>query len=341
MFKKLHKIIDFKKLIFHLSSVKFLKLFILISFLCSAAASASHMGLFFQYNRCKPGSQTFSYAGGLVSFTAPTGCRNLKAKIWGAGGGGSANSYSGSSSYVAGGGGYSEGVLSISQTKTVYIVVGGGGYYYGNGGYPGGGTGLGDVNFTGGGGGGYSGIFSANSLTQSNAIMIAGAGGGSADSGGCGNATQDSRGGAGGGATAQNGGLSSSTGGDGGSQAGGGAGRGFSYPGCIGGNGGQLAGGTASVNGTGAYGTGRYGSGGGGGYFGGGAGGQINYNSGCVLGGGGGGSGYVSPTLVTNSVLTTGNYQTQANANDPDNQGAGAGGYLGSGANGKIVLYWY
>jgi hypothetical protein len=158
------------------------------------------------------GDITFSYTGGSQTFTVPVGVTSISAKIWGAGGGGS--SYS--EEYQGGSGGYASGTILVTPLDTLVIIVGGGGgRAYANiiggiGGYGGGGYGTrGDA--AGGGGGGLSGIFtdengtSFESLTQGDAVLIAGGGGGGTGYSG--------PGGAGGGEEGNNGGDDESCGG--------------------------------------------------------------------------------------------------------------------------------
>lgn len=125
--------------------------------------------------------QTFSYVSdALQSFVVPAGVTSIKVKMWGPGGG--TGNYAGSGG--GGPGGFSTGYLSVTPGETLYLAVGSGGKHPvsttgngGNGGWPGGGFGTrGDASS--GGGGGFTGIFNT-SMTQGNALMIAGGGGGS------------------------------------------------------------------------------------------------------------------------------------------------------------------
>ena len=215
-----------------------------------------------------PTTQTFNFTGAIQSWTAPAGTTSVTVTVNGAGGGGAG-------SQTAAAGGRAVGTMAVTPGQTYYIVVGGGGgaavgAFQGTSGA--GGFGGGGVGFTGtggsacGGGGGYSGIFSEITLSQGNALVIAGGGGGVASNNG-------SSAGAGGGTTGGNGGNP----GGGGTQSAGGTG------GVFGNSGSALRGGDATTAST---------AGGGGGYWGGGAG-----------VGGGGGSGFVGglSSVTTNS----------------------------------------
>jgi hypothetical protein len=211
-------------------------------------------------------------------------------RAWGAAGGNGA--------YIgvvnsSGAGGYARGTVTLQPGTTYYLYVGQGGLgpasasgFGGLGGWPNGGFGsMGDA--SGAGGGGMTmlskAIFSTG-MSDSDILLIAGAGGGS--TGFAGNA------GAGGGATGQNSSLLTAIGG---SQSAGGAVNGAKL---TGGNGAGPRTSTSPDDD----------GGGGGGYYGGGSGtgdGQP----------GAGGSGYFNPTLISSSTLTTGNTTT---APDPD-----------------------
>lgn len=126
-------------------------------------------------------TQNFSYVSdALQQFTVPDGVTLIKVKMWGPGGG--TGSYSGAGG--GGPGGFTTGLLSVTPGEVLQLVVGSGGKKPtannggpgGLGGWPGGGFGTaGDA--SGGGGGGFTGIFNT-SMTQANALMIAGGGGG-------------------------------------------------------------------------------------------------------------------------------------------------------------------
>jgi len=172
-------------------------------------------------------------------------------------------------------------------------------------------------------GGGYAGLFNGTSITQGNAIMIAGGGGGTGYGHG------HSPGGNGGGASGTAGTSSSdseigSTGGSAGSQtAGGGVGNGGSG----GSSGSALQGGTGR-DGSGSYSNYGGGGGGGGGYYGGGGGGGGNDNGNTTrnASGGGGGSGFIASTGITGGV--TGSWQ---DADDRGNAGE-------AGRNSRVVI---
>ncbi len=280
---------------------------------------------------------TYTYTGAEESWTVPEGVTEIKIKSWGAGG---ASSYINGVDGGGGSGGYTEGRFSVTPGQQLIIAVGGGGEHGshdwngGNGGWPGGGFGtIAENGKASGGGGGYSGVF-LGSHSQSNALIIAGAGGG---------AGAYSFGGAGGGETGNAGGnvWNSGNAGHGGTQTAGGTGTEY------GDDGSALQGGNGDQRGTQTQGSGTdySGSGGGGGYYGG-EGGQ-DYN-----GGGGGGSSYINPTYVIGSgTLTTGNNGEEEsggsapNSSDPDyiaengdvGNGAGAN-ELDDAGNGLIVI---
>jgi hypothetical protein len=169
-------------------------------------------------------------------------------------------------------GGLSTGIFTFIAGNNYKLVVGGAGNLGDGGGYGGGGDGGGGSGY-GGGGGGYTGLF-LTSITQSNSIIIAGGGGGGAN--------DPALGGDGGGTVGSNAANFTTRGGTGGTQSSGGSGSQ---------NGSALSGGSGSA-------------GGGGGYFGGGGG--VPYNFCCADGAGGGGSGYIHPTLLTNSSTVQG-----------------------------------
>ena len=178
---------------------------------------------------------------------------------------------------TAGGrGGLSSGIFKFIANQQYRLIVGGRGANGGGGGFGGGGSGGGGTG-RGGGGGGYTGLF-LNSVTQANAIIIAGGGGGGSN--------DPTQGGAGGGLSGTGSGGRSGTGGT--QSSGGSAGGGDGSPGSPG---------SALQGGSGA-------AGGGGGYFGGGGG--QSFSGCCADGAGGGGSGYIHPTLLTNTSTTAG-----------------------------------
>ena len=234
---------------------------------------------------------------------APT-TKDVIFKLWGAGGGSASGGTDGG---PGGGGGFVIGTVNLNVGTTVYAVVGQGG--------PGGLSGYG------GSGGGYSGVFTS-SVSQGNALLIAGgAGGGSRGTG-----TNGSYGGAGGGTTGGSGQANAGSAATGGTQsAGGTAGSGGSG----GSAGAALTGGsnTSQTSGGPAFGGGGSGGGdnssftaggGGGGYFGGGSGGDS---------GGGGGSSYVgtaTSTTNTQGNITAGSGAGGLTANSSDAQYPGS-----------------
>jgi len=243
-------------------------------------------------------------------------------KMWGAGG---KPTNGGSVSWGAGGaGGGAVGTVTFVGGTTYKIRVPSAGNNSGTnpatayGGGNGGGTYSVGVS---GGGGGYAGIFNT-SVTQGNAVLMAGGGGGGASHRG------DGLGGrpgvAGGGTTGQNAAdayISSP-----GTQSAGGITA-------SGGSGGQTGSALQGGNSSGG------GGGGGGGYWGGGGGGpQATQSDGAC--GGGGGSGYYNPSVVTSATLYTGSGTTPGNSGDSDRPtnvgGSGAG--LGTAYDGAVVI---
>ena len=184
--------------------------------------------------------QSFTYTGSLITFTLPTNSvlgaiSTVNVYVWGAGGGNTGYGNGG------GGGAFISGSLDVTGLTNLYIVVGGIGTANSNTG--GGGAGN---------GGGFSGIFSRNSVALSNLLCCAGGGGGQGvyGTGGVGGLTS------GGGASTGEGGGTQSAGGSGfvsgslflgGSrQNGDGGGGGGGYYGGGGANGSQSGGGGSS-----------------------------------------------------------------------------------------------
>lgn len=135
---------------------------------------------------------SFAYvSNALQPFTVPTAVTRILFEVTG-GGSGVSNDYRG-----GGGARRVTGAIPVTPGDTLYMCAASGGEggfisaptplnLQNKGGWPGGGdAGFPTFNYypsafaSGSGGGGYSGIFSANSLTQGNAIVIAGGGGGS------------------------------------------------------------------------------------------------------------------------------------------------------------------
>jgi hypothetical protein len=232
----------------------------------------------------------------------------VSAKMWGAGGGpgGQYDAANPPTGFIgpAGGGGYAAGTFQLTSGATYILRVGQGGRR----GLVSGLNGSGATHLSGGArasaggwaseGGGYTGIF-ATSVTQGNAILMAGGGGGGTDT------RYSANGGAGGGTNGQDSSTPAGQGGGGGTQSAGGAAS--IYNGATAGS--ALTGGLAQTLHSG-------GAGGGGGYFGGG---------GSNVGGGGGGSGRTG-TGVTGGTLTAGSAETPGNSADADRAGSGAGG---------------
>lgn len=241
-------------------------------------------------------------------------------KMWGGGGGPGGNytqAFAPSNQIgPGGGGGFAGGAVTLANGSTYILRVGQGGSRANPGSQSGATYLKGGVNSNvwGSEGGGYTGIF-LTSVTQGNAILMAGGGGGGSDTGFA------TAGGAGGGSTGEtpSGGLQS---GSGGTQSAGGAATAYN-----GGTAGSALTGGITGNGK-AYGPGNLG-GGGGGYYGGGGG---------NVGGGGGGSGFASGA-VTGATLTTGSGGTPGNSGDAVRSGSGTGG-TGStaGTDGRIYI---
>jgi hypothetical protein len=166
-------------------------------------------------------------------------------------------------------------------------------------------------------GGGYSGIF-ITSVSQANALLMAGGGGGGSD------AEFSPNGGAGGGTSGQDGaGSNPNQSGKGGSQSAGGAAAPSNNP-----TAGSALTGGLTVN---LYNQSGQGAGGGG-YWGGGGG---------NVGGGGGGSGRIGThSSVTGGTTTAGAADVPGNSSDASRGGAGRGGNAtsNSGADGTIII---
>ncbi len=263
-------------------------------------------------------TQTFTYTtanSGNQIFTVPTGVSSISVKIWGAGGGGSSTGGSGGSGALV------KGTIPVTAGQTLTIVVGGGGVYS-NSGSTGTTIGGGGSSYSfGASGGGYSGIFNTSTVSQANALAIAGGGGGG------GYYQTPTYGGGGGATTGTPGGNVSSnyTGGAGGSTSAGGGGGLYNNSSSRSNAGSSLAGGGAFTGYT--YGAG----GGGGGYYGGGSGYSSNSNSNASSGGGGGASFLGSITSPTNTAGTIDNSQT---GNATQAPGSSETGYLAGDGNG-------
>jgi len=243
-------------------------------------------------------------------------------KTWG-GGGACGYDYqqgitSTSSQASGAGGGYSEANLLLVSGTQYIMQVGQGGARTTDTSDNGATYLAGGVNSSFGGtqGGGYTGVF-LSSVSQANALLIAGGGGSGGEAG------FDTSFGPGGGLTG-GGGNDSNQSGTGGTQASGGSPSlyNFATAGAAlrGGGGGVTPANQASLGG------------GGGGYFGGGGG---------NVGGGGGGSGFVSTNpAITSGTTTIGSGSSPANAADPERGTSGNGGVPGttSGSDGKIIL---
>lgn len=232
------------------------------------------------------GTYAYNNSNTVNTLTVTGGPVTVTVRAWGAAGGN--GSYG---AQTSGAGGYARGTVTLQPGTTYYIYVGQGGFgpvsssgFGGLGGWPNGGYGsMGDA--SGAGGGGMTmlskAIFSTG-MSDSDILLIAGAGGGSTGYG--------ANAGAGGGTTGQN---SSSNTATGGTQSVGGTT-----------NGAKLTGGDGPGPRTST--SGNDDGGGGGGYYGGGSGSGDGQP-------GAGGSGYFNATLVSSSTLTAGSGATAPN----------------------------
>lgn len=245
---------------------------------------------------CPPPGQntvTFSYTGGVQTWTAPACATTVVFEAWGAQG-----------SQGGGQGGYAKGTMTVTPGQTYEIYVGG------QGGWNGGGTGNGGRH-----GGGASDIRLGGS-TLNDRILVAGGGGGegtggSGGAGGGGTNCSNGQGGSGGigsaqGQYSQNGNPGTCTAGGTstysyGGHTGGGGGGGLTGGGQGSPNGGYGSSGSSGSLGVGgaygynaSYGSCNSGAGGGGGYYGGGG----SADGQCASGGGGGGSSWANPNMT-------------------------------------------
>jgi hypothetical protein len=273
------------------------------------------------------------------TWTVPANVTSVMIKLWGAGGGSGYQNYY-NDAWCGGAGAYMEGTLSgaalAGQTLTLYVPSGGAFSNSGNGGaggWPGGGIGGNDQNFSewGAGGGGYAAIQIAGNYYV---VVGGGGGGGSTEYGGV------AYGGGGGATTGGTGSTTFGYSGTGGTiSSGGTGGAGYSL---YGDNGSFLTGGNGEAqSANGDYG----GGGGGGGYYGGGGGGDEGN-------GGGGGSSYpASPVTISGITFTpTLNIQGPMNPNtfgsaipggSPYISSTGTGNIDANGGNGLIIIYYY
>lgn len=233
----------------------------------------------------------FAYTGSLQTYVVPSGITSIQVDMAGGAGGGASNTEPGGGRA----GGRVQATIPVTPGQTLYVAVGGAGIgaftcagagsdQYGAraGGWPGGGSSGNPTWYyypgcisTGGSGGGYSGIFTSNTLNQANALAIAAGGGGE---------------GVGGGGDGQN--ATTSAGGARGT----GSGGNNDHT-----NGSALQGGNGESN---SYAPNVYpGSGGGGGYFGGGGGATVSGGSGW----GGDGSSWTAASVT--GVTITANYR--------------------------------
>lgn len=245
-------------------------------------------------------TQTFTYTGGLQTFTVPSGVTSVGIQAWGAQG------RMNSGGNVSGrNGGYATGNLAVTPGNTLYIYVGGGGGTSTSGGYNGGGNAGNQVcaGARGGGGGGATDV-RLNSTSIAARRIVAGGGGGAGGNrvSGCGRG---------------------SGGGGGGGYFGGGGGAGWPFASTTLPTGGTQVGGGAA--GTSTYSTGNNGTAGsvgqggtGGGEVSSTQGGSANALTGGVGGGSTGGSG-------------------QYSANWTGQSGAGGSGFIGGVSGGSMV----
>ena len=232
-------------------------------------------------------SQTFSYTGGVQTFTVPEGVYNIYISAYGAQGGTAI--IDGNNAGIGGKGGSAEGYLEVTPGQELQIYVGGAGTVNpADGGYNGGGDGGTSTLYPGrfGASGGGASDIRVSPFALENRILTAAGGGGG------GTYSYSSHGGAGGGLSGAFG-EPFGVGGYGGNQGGGGPGGYYNGAGSniYSGERGELAiGGNASGSG----------GGGGGGYYGGGGG---------AIGGGGGGSSYIDGVVggTTTSGVRSGN----------------------------------
>jgi hypothetical protein len=243
---------------------------------------------------------------GTYYVTVPDGYTSMSVKLWGAGGGGTRYTSGGTgtiSSGTGGGGGFTSGTLGVTPGMTFQVVVGSGGQQSAAPFYGGPGRGGGTYQ-----GGGYSGIF-LNSISQANALFVAGGGGGGGitiSGGVCTGANSYLIAGGGGGLA----GVSGS-----------GAGGGTQTAGGTGGTKGSILQGGSSLN---VHVDCGVSGGGGGGYFGGG-GGSVSSNN--TSGGSGGGGSSFAVASASNVTMEAGTKSSvPANSADPDRASAGQGG---------------
>src|SRR6218665_2787835 len=134
-------------------------------------------------------SQTFSYTGGMQTFTVPTCVSTITVEVWGAEGSQAIHPIGGVN--AGGRGGYATGVLTVTAGQVLNIFVGGAGTIGGSstvplgGGYNGGGNALlnGFINSAGGGGGASDIRVGGTALTDRR--IVGGGGGGATQYLGC------------------------------------------------------------------------------------------------------------------------------------------------------------
>jgi hypothetical protein len=114
-----------------------------------------------------------------MAFIVPDGVASITVDAWGAGASGGSNS-GGLKGTPGAGGGYAGATFAVTPGEVLYYVVGSGGGAHSSSqvaaaGLPGGSS---DGSVDQGAGGGYTGLFTSTTLTQANALIIAGAGAG-------------------------------------------------------------------------------------------------------------------------------------------------------------------
>ncbi len=297
--------------------------------LCSMAFLAESSTLFAQQ------SQTFSFTGGIQTFTVPCGVDTVFVQSWGAQGGNGATGGNSATGGTGGLGGYSEGYLLVSPGDVLNVFVGGQGATP-TGGFNGGANG-GSQNA--GGGGGASDV-RVGGTAESDRVITAGGGGGGGRAGCETNTVAGGNGGSGGGgvgadgtdAPTSSGVAGGGKGGNFGSVQGAAGSAGIGCAGFLGSAGSTASTGTGASGGAGqscccfTFGSIPGGGGGGGGQIGGGGGGGGSAGTtGCsgndkgAGGGGGGGSSYTGGVLngLVDPGIRLGNGEVIISWNDP------------------------
>jgi hypothetical protein len=238
-------------------------------------------------------------------------------------GGGGGATYSGNTTGGGGGGAGAATGSLVFTSGTAYAVVIGGG-----GASQGAGAGPGTAPTGGGGTAGSTGYGGQGGGYSGLFLTSASQANAYLIAGGGGGGGEGGIGGYGGGTTGSAGANGTNTGGGGGTQSAGGAAS----------NGGGAAGSALQGGSPGSSGDGGGGGAGGGGYWGGGSGAGTNPTGAA----GGGGSGYYNPSLIINAVLYSGSGSTPGNSSDPLRGTYGNGGAThGNNGNQGVVIVWY